>query len=103
MSDLDASGFDEYEKRLIGDWFSNNISGRQCICLLQAKWLHEKSKNSNGENKRVLKNKNVFGYEFKGERFDCGSKLGFIKANLGYGLLDNEIKLSLDLFKLFAI
>lgn len=59
VSDLDASGFDEYEKRLIGDWFSNNISGRQCICLLQAKWLHEKSKNSNGENKRVLKNKNV--------------------------------------------
>ena len=58
VSDLDASGFDEYEKRLIGDWFSNNISGRQCICLLQAKWSHEKSKNNDNNNK-VLKNKNV--------------------------------------------
>lgn len=46
----------------------------------------------------LLKNKNVFGYEFKGERFDCGSKLGFIKANLGYGLLDNEIKNELKIY-----
>lgn len=46
----------------------------------------------------LLKNKNVFGYEFKGERFDCGSKLGFIKANLGYGLLDNEIKNKLKIY-----
>ena len=46
----------------------------------------------------LLKNKNVFGYEFKGERFDCGSKLGFIKANLGYGLLDKEIKNELKIY-----
>ena len=46
----------------------------------------------------LLKNKNVFGYEFKGKRFDCGSKLGFVKANLGYGLLDNEIKNELKIY-----
>lgn len=46
----------------------------------------------------LLKNKNVFGYEFKGERFDCGSKLGFIKANLGYGFLDNDIKNELKIY-----
>ena len=47
---------------------------------------------------KVSKNKNVFGYEFKGERFDCGSKLGFIKANLGYGFLDNDIKNELKIY-----
>mgnify|MGYP005651161729 FL=1 len=46
----------------------------------------------------LLKNKNVFGYEFKGKRFDCGSKLGFIKANLGYGFLDNDIKNELKIY-----
>ena len=46
----------------------------------------------------LLKKKNVFGYEFNGERFDCGSKLGFIKANLGYGFLDNDIKDELKMY-----
>lgn len=46
----------------------------------------------------LLKNKNVYGYEFKGERFDCGNKLGFIKANLGYGFLDNDIKNELKIY-----
>ena len=31
------------------------------------------------------------GLEFEGKRFDCGNKLGFIKANLNYGLYDSEI------------
>ncbi len=28
----------------------------------------------------------VYAYSFKGERFDCGSKLGYLKATLAYGL-----------------
>ena len=28
----------------------------------------------------------VYGYSFKGERFDCGSKLGYLKATMAYGL-----------------
>ena len=31
------------------------------------------------------------GVRFKGELFDCGSRLGFIAANLAYGLKDPEI------------
>ena len=27
---------------------------------------------------------NFIGYEFEGERFDCGSKVGYLKANLSY-------------------
>ena len=32
------------------------------------------------------------GYEFDGERFDCGSKIGYLKANLEFGLKDNTLK-----------
>jgi UTP--glucose-1-phosphate uridylyltransferase len=28
----------------------------------------------------------VYGYSFEGERFDCGSKLGYLKATMAYGL-----------------
>lgn len=34
----------------------------------------------------------LFGLEFEGKRFDCGNKLGFIEANLNFGLKDKEIK-----------
>ena len=34
----------------------------------------------------------LFGTEFKGQRYDCGSKLGFVKANLGFAINDSEIK-----------
>jgi UTP--glucose-1-phosphate uridylyltransferase len=32
-----------------------------------------------------------YGYRFKGTRFDCGSKVGFVEANLAYALADPEI------------
>lgn len=34
----------------------------------------------------------LYGVEFEGKRFDCGNKLGFIEANLNFGLKDKEIK-----------
>ena len=40
----------------------------------------------------LINKEKVFGYKFKGQRYDCGSKLGFIKANLGFGFNDEEIK-----------
>lgn len=32
----------------------------------------------------------VYGYEFEGTRFDCGSKIGFLKANIAFGLKHPE-------------
>jgi len=32
------------------------------------------------------------GYRFKGRRFDCGSKLGYLEANLAYGLEREDLK-----------
>ena len=34
----------------------------------------------------------LFATEFDGKRFDCGSKLGFIEANINFGINDKEIK-----------
>jgi len=39
---------------------------------------------------QIMKEK-VYAYEFKGKRFDCGNKLGFLKATIEYGLNHQEI------------
>jgi UTP--glucose-1-phosphate uridylyltransferase len=42
--------------------------------------------------KMLLQVEPVLAYEFSGKRFDCGSKLGYLKAKLHYALQDSEIK-----------
>ena len=39
---------------------------------------------------QILKEK-IYAYEFEGERFDCGSKFGFMKATIQYGLKHREV------------
>lgn len=34
----------------------------------------------------------IWGYKFKGRRYDCGSKTGFLKAQIAVALKDKEIK-----------
>ncbi len=50
----------------------------------------------------------VYAYEFEGTRYDCGDKLGFIKANIEYALknkifgddLESYLKERLKIWKL---
>lgn len=49
---------------------------------------------------RLLQEQPIYGYRFKGRRFDCGSKAGFQMANLAYALDRPEIKK--DLLPLIA-
>lgn len=42
--------------------------------------------------KKVLKKRSVLGYAFEGKRYDCGDKLGFLKATVAYGLKHPELK-----------
>jgi len=42
--------------------------------------------------KLLLKTNPIFSYEFTGTRYDCGSKLGFIKANISFALKDDQTK-----------
>ena len=44
----------------------------------------------------ILKGSTVMGFYIKGKRFDCGSKLGYIYANLEFGLNDKNIKKDLS-------
>jgi UTP--glucose-1-phosphate uridylyltransferase len=34
----------------------------------------------------------VYGYRFKGQRFDCGSKSGFLQATVSFGLAREELR-----------
>jgi len=40
---------------------------------------------------RLLGEESVYGYEFEGRRFDCGSKLGYLEATVHYGLRHEEL------------
>ena len=36
--------------------------------------------------------RNVFGYRFEGQRFDCGSKSGFLQATVAFGLAREDLR-----------
>ncbi len=40
----------------------------------------------------LASSKNVLAYEFDGTRYDCGSKLGFLKATLSYAKDHPDVK-----------
>ncbi len=42
--------------------------------------------------KEILKTRPVYGVEFEGTRYDCGSKLGFLKAIVDHALKHDEVK-----------
>jgi UTP--glucose-1-phosphate uridylyltransferase len=39
----------------------------------------------------LLKSEPVYAYEFLGQRYDCGSKLGYMQASIKYALEDSDI------------
>lgn len=40
----------------------------------------------------IRNNRDVFGFRFRGERFDCGSKAGFLQATVSFGLAREELR-----------
>ncbi|MGZ5040279.1 MAG: UTP--glucose-1-phosphate uridylyltransferase GalU [Usitatibacter sp.] len=40
---------------------------------------------------RLLREENVMAYEFQGQRYDCGSKLGYLQATVNYALKHPEL------------
>ena len=39
----------------------------------------------------LLREQDVFAYEFQGKRFDCGSKLGYLQATVEYALMHEDL------------
>jgi len=46
--------------------------------------------------KSMLATNNVSAYEFLGTRYDCGDKLGYVKANIEYALKNNDFGVELE-------
>ncbi|UXN04849.1 UTP--glucose-1-phosphate uridylyltransferase GalU [Bartonella sp. HY406] len=42
--------------------------------------------------KKLAKNQEFYGYHFQGKTFDCGSKVGFIEANVAFGLERDDMR-----------
>lgn len=40
----------------------------------------------------LLENQDIYGYEFTGDRYDVGNKLGFLIATVEFALMQNEVK-----------
>jgi UTP--glucose-1-phosphate uridylyltransferase len=41
---------------------------------------------------RLMNDEAVYAYKFEGRRFDCGSKIGYLQANVEYALMHEELK-----------
>jgi len=68
------------------------IIGRYILTPKIFEFLEKKEKGAGGEiqltdaMKTLLKEQPIYGYKFKGKRFDCGDKVGFQMANLAFAL-----------------
>jgi UTP--glucose-1-phosphate uridylyltransferase len=40
----------------------------------------------------LAKTQKFYGVEFEGERHDCGSKAGFLRANIAYGMARDDLR-----------
>lgn len=40
----------------------------------------------------IKEGRDVFGYRFSGQRFDCGSKAGFLQATISFGLARDDLR-----------
>ncbi|MGB3178035.1 MAG: UTP--glucose-1-phosphate uridylyltransferase GalU [Albidovulum sp.] len=48
----------------------------------------------------ITKSNNVYGFRFRGQRFDCGSKAGYLQATVAFGLAREELH---DEFQQFLV
>jgi len=44
----------------------------------------------------LTEGRDVFGYRFRGQRFDCGSKAGFLQATVAFGLAREDLRDEFD-------
>lgn len=74
------------------------IIGRYILTPRIFELLEKQQKGAGGEIQltdamaSLLEDQPIYGYKFSGKRFDCGSKAGFLKANIAFALENKEIK-----------
>ena len=75
------------------------VIGRYILHPNVMKSLNKKEIGAGGEiqltdaiDKEIQSGDGVYGYRFQGQRFDCGSKAGFLQATVSFGLSRPELK-----------
>lgn len=83
------------------------VIGRYILSPQVLTHLESKQKGAGGEiqltdaiAQEIVKSDNVYGYRFRGQRFDCGSKAGYLQATVAFGLARAELR---DEFQQFLI
>jgi UTP--glucose-1-phosphate uridylyltransferase len=75
-----------------------SITGRYILQPQIFKILEKQERGAGGEIQLtdamigLSKSQDFFGVEFAGERHDCGSKAGFLRANVAYGMTRSELR-----------
>ena len=73
------------------------IMGRYVLTPDIFDYLENQEKGAGGEIQltdaieRLNQSEQVFAYDFEGERFDVGEKIGFVKTTIQYALKDEEM------------
>lgn len=81
------------------------VIGRYILTPAVLESLNQMKKGAGGEiqltdaiDAQIGQGDGVFGYRFKGQRFDCGSKAGFLQATVAFGLAREELGEEFDAF-----
>lgn len=88
------------EKPSMGEAPSNlAVIGRYILTPSVLRNLAEIKSGSGGEiqltdaiAKEIEQDRDVYGYRFRGQRYDCGSKAGFLQATVAFGLAREDLK-----------
>lgn len=75
------------------------VIGRYILTPKVLQNLNKKKTGAGGEiqltdaiSEEITQGRDVYGYRFRGQRFDCGSKAGFLQATVSFGLSRDELK-----------
>jgi len=75
------------------------VIGRYILAPTVMQNLNQMKKGAGGEiqltdaiSDEISAGRDVFGYKFKGQRFDCGSKAGFLQATVSFALARHELR-----------
>ena len=75
------------------------VIGRYILTPKVMENLNEKKLGAGGEiqltdaiAREITETDDVFGFRFRGQRFDCGSKAGFLQATVAFGLARDDLR-----------
>ena len=81
------------------------VIGRYILSPDVMKNLHQMKQGAGGEIQltdaiadEITEGRDVYGYRFSGQRFDCGSKAGYLQASISFGLSRPEFRDELQEF-----